>query len=110
MRYKHDRVQQLVQADLDGLSQFENLHGINAANLREHVVPLRHESFVSVGPPEKLIGLWIVLDEVPNTDKGYLVVYCPRRQMYGLALKRSSKRRPALVGFYGSLKDTLEGM
>jgi len=112
MRYKQAQVQRRVDVDLAALAEFKNLHGIELANLDDFIVPLRHESFEQSSPraTSALIGLWVVLDEMPNTNEGYLVVYCPRRASYGLATKGNSRHRPSFIGFYGSLRETLEGM
>jgi hypothetical protein len=56
---------------------------------------------------------WIVLDEQPgDLQKGYLVVYDEREDMFGLATKTTveSKDTGYLIGLYGSFIDALDNM
>jgi len=54
--------------------------------------------------------LWVVFDEIPESKTGYLVVYDPREQIFGLALKPYSKKLGSVLGFYGNFKETIESM
>jgi hypothetical protein len=51
------------------------------------------------------LDLWMVVDEDPGVDGGYLIVYDDGRDQYGLAVKSG-----IFLGYYGSLAETIAGM
>lgn len=55
--------------------------------------------------------LWLVLDECPGQDSGYLVIYDASRDEFGLAGKGvGGDTGGKIVGWYGSLLETLQAM
>ena len=98
--------------ELAHASPLDNAHGITLENIAEHrVVPPQLATFENAGGPSgpAEIDAWIVLDECPDSDSaGYLVVFDPSAQMYGLAVK--SDPVPVFIGCYGSLVETLNAM
>ena len=51
------------------------------------------------------LDLWIVADETPDADDGYLIVFDEERETYGLAVKPD-----LFLGYYGTLAETIAGM
>ena len=57
-----------------------------------------------------VVPLWVVLDEAPGTSEGYLIMFEDTRGDFGLALKPQGSNPGVMIGFYGTLKDALQGM
>lgn len=110
MKFKQKVVQERINRDVSDLKEFRSWHGLDIGNLQEHLVELRHERFRKGFNDPGYIGLWVVFDERPGSEEGYLVVFCPRHDSYGLATKRSGSRWGSFVGFHGDLQKTLESM
>lgn len=73
--------------------------------------PPRQETFTSDFDSSPFGStLWLVLDECPGQNSGYLVVYDASRDEFGLAGKGTGGDAGEVVGWYGSLRDTLEAM
>jgi hypothetical protein len=51
------------------------------------------------------LDLWIVGDERPGLEEGYLIVFDEKRDEYGLAVKSG-----VFLGYYGTLAETIAGM
>jgi hypothetical protein len=74
------------------------------------VRPPRQQPFTSDFDSRAAATLWLVLDECPGLETGYLVVYDAARDEFGLAGKGAGGDAGVVVGWYGSLCDTLEAM
>lgn len=75
------------------------------------VKPPRQETFTSdFDSSPSGSALWLVLDECPGQNSGYLVVYDASRDEFGLAGKSAGGDAGKVLGWYGSLHDTLEAM
>ena len=83
-------------------------HGLD---LRRCVVrPPRLETYIShAGGREVPLGLWLVVEEDPDTHSGYEVFYDAQEDVFGLGTVGKDGRRYYLGG-YGSLWRTLECM
>jgi hypothetical protein len=106
-------VQLELERQLRAAPPLDNAHGITLENVRAHIIAppvlVRFENAgIPSGPPE--VEVWIVLDECPESEDGYLVVYHPDSRMYGLALKKGFQGRGVFLGCYGSLVETLNAM
>jgi hypothetical protein len=64
-------------------------------------------SFPHLGDGEPLRA-WIVLEEMPGTRDGYVIIFYEEQGVFGLAIW--DEITPVLVGFYGSFLDTLQAM
>jgi hypothetical protein len=59
---------------------------------------------------EKLIELWIVLEEIPEQNTGYKIVFDENIRQFGLAYNDSQIMESDFLGIYGSFLDTLKAM
>ena len=118
MKFRREWIESVVAKELADCQHFENWHGITPQNLEKHLVlPPRSERF-SISGSRALIGLWIIIDELPaDTQNGYLITFDPREYKdnvecggFGLASKRGRRRHGLYVGHYGSLSQTLGSM
>jgi hypothetical protein len=105
-------LEQRVRKDWSVREHTPNLHGLQ---LERNIVspPCRKQfknSFFQRDAKEPFrviehIDLWIVADETPGREGGYLIVFDERRDEYGVALKSG-----LFLGYYGSLAETIAGM
>jgi hypothetical protein len=102
-KFRVKRVQQMVEEDFCRCAQFENpCHGIGPENVVDSFIrPPRSMRFVEMTRVE-FVWMWAVFDERPGTPSGYLIVFDPRRGLYGLATKPHGRRHGTFIGFYGS--------
>lgn len=99
-------ISQLVEQEIDGNWSRANAHGVD---LRRCLVkPTKRVYEDCVG--SETIELWIVLEEVPEDQSGYKIVFDERTGVFGLATRNFSGRPDGLVGFYGSFLEALDAM
>ena len=105
--------EEIKEAIFDELNErdINSWHGITKDNVDQLLVePTVIELSIWGGQRKRY---WLVLDEQPGDfQKGYLVVYDDREDMFGLATKTTmeSEETGYLVGLYGSFIDTLDNM
>ncbi len=99
-------ISRLIQREIEGGSFISNAHGIDLR--RCLVTPTKgvYEDCSGSGT----IELWVVLEEVPEDQSGYKIVFDERTGSFGLATRNFPGRPDGLVGFYGSFLETLEAM
>ena len=101
-------INEIIQDELADCS-FENMHGLNTANIQEHlidpVLQVYEDSF-----SEANIQLWTVLYEVPNSTDGYIVVYDPSKNEFGLAVQSRKSGKKVFIGYYGTFIESMVGM
>lgn len=51
---------------------------------------------------------WLVLEELPNNDGGYRIIFDEEMGKFGLAC--GTRREPVFIGWHGSFLDTVQGM
>jgi hypothetical protein len=51
---------------------------------------------------------WLVLEELPNNDDGYRIIFDEEIGQFGLA--EGTRRMPAFIGWHGSFLNTVRGM
>ena len=56
----------------------------------------------------KSFQAWLVLEENPDGDDGYCIIFDEEVGMFGLA--GGTRREPAFIGWHGSFLDTVLGM
>jgi hypothetical protein len=104
-------VEQKVRADRQAAEGSVNPHMLTDAHM---VLPPQRRQFRNsffrpdaAEPFRKrlTLDLWIVADETPGADGGYLIVFDEERQTYGLAVKPD-----VFLGYYGTLAETIAGM
>lgn len=99
-------ISKLIQQEIDGASFISNAHGVD---LRRCLVTPQKVVYED-GSGSGTIELWVVLEEVPEDQSGYKIVFDERTGSFGLAIKSSPGRPGVLVGLYGSFLETLEAM
>lgn len=100
-------VRAIVEEETGGDWSRSNSH---AVDLRKCLVPPRKVACRDTFPKlngGKPLQLWVVLEEIPGTREGYLIVF-DERGVFGLA--DWSGDTPMFLGFHGSFLNTLEGM
>jgi hypothetical protein len=55
------------------------------------------------------LGLWLVLEEIPESNSGYKIVFDEASGTFGLAIS-GAQDNDVFIGFYGTFLETLEGM
>jgi hypothetical protein len=51
---------------------------------------------------------WLVLEELPNNDEGYRIIFDEELREFGLAC--GTRRSPVFIGWHGSFLNTVQGM
>ena len=111
MKTEIERVRERIGEELAACGDETAERGLGMQRLESRLVrPPRQESFTSDFDSRAAATLWLVLDECPGQSAGYLVVYDAIRDEFGLAGKGTGGDAGAVVGWYGSLRDTLEAM
>ncbi len=82
-----DQVKSLVDTELDKEEAFDNWHGINRANLKDHLVDPYPVIAISTLEGDDPTEMWIVLLERKSEVDGYLIAYCPQQKEWCLVEK-----------------------
>lgn len=103
---KTSEVSEIIEHEINGNWSLSNAHGVDLK--RCLVVPTKrvYEDSFNQG---KTIELWLVLEEVPEDQSGYKIVFDVDTSMFGLAVKGFGNE-DVFLGFHGSFLETLEGM
>jgi len=102
-------VKKLVEEQLSRGDSFANFHGITAENVRSFVVdpfPVRINPDDLETTPRQM---WIVLQECPAPTEGYVVVYDPCHETWGVA-EHVGRGDYVLVISTPSLAKAIDGM
>jgi hypothetical protein len=107
-----ERVRARMAEELAACGTLASWEGKGAGALQARlVVPPRPQALTDeFGSPGGTSHSWVVADECPGTEAGYLVVYDRRRDEFGLAAKGPGGEGGELVGWYGNLRSALEAM
>jgi hypothetical protein len=106
-----DALRRKIEGEIDGNWHLTNLHGVDLRRcLRRR--PERQSyrnSFYKPDMPEsennrQAIDLWCVLEEAPETKKGYVIVYDDTKDLFGLAVG------DVFIAHYGTFLRTFEAM
>lgn len=103
-----DEVRALIEAEIGGNWSQSNTHGVD---LRACLVQPRRVSCRNTFPKlngGKPLTLWIVLEETPGLQAGYLIVYDDRKGEFGLADWDGDT--PVFWGYHGTFLSALQGM
>ena len=98
-------VRALVEQQIAGDWQHSNAHGVD---LRRCLVEPQKLVYDIAGRSSESCDMWLVLEEDPDDQSGYKIVYDEAENMFGLAIAGSE--RGAFIGFYGDFIDTLDAM
>lgn len=91
----------LIQAELSSRSLPLRAH----PDLGRCLVAPTRASFAGEGEGN-ITDLWLVLEERPETEDGYKIVFDEQTRQFGLA----TGKRKVFIGFYGTFIQTLEAM
>ena len=104
-------VRLLVEQQLKNAGSFVNMHGITEANVRSLLV----DPFEATVDPDDLETvprpMWVVLQQRASPYDGYVVVYDPATEDWGVAeLDKDDVRKNVLVVSAQTLQGALDGM
>ena len=100
-------VSQIVENEINGNWSVSNAHGVDLK--RCLVVPARRDYADSFADGQSL-SLWLVLEEAPEDQSGYKIVFDEGTRQFGLATKHREGDRDVFLGFYGTFLETLASM
>ena len=99
-------ISELIEREIGGNWSLSNAHGVD---LRRCLVEPTKRVYEDSFRRGEMIELWLVLEEVPEDQSGYKIVFDEGSQMFGLAT--SNVAGPdVFLGYYGSFLETLEAM
>ena len=101
------KIAQEIERGWDEKDPRSNPHGVELSRCLL-AVPERR-TFLDSFDENSPIELWLVLEEQPDDQSGYEIVYNEDRDIFGLAIK-GSRDSAVLIGYYGSFLETLAGM
>lgn len=102
-----DEVARIVTDEIGTNWDQSNAHGVD---LRHCLVPPVLRQFADPLDRQKTFGLWLVLEEIPETCGGYQIVYSEDDSDFGLAMTDAADGTPIFLGIYGSFMETLAAM
>ena len=100
-------VSQIVMEEIAGNWSVSNAHGVDLK--RCLVVPTRRD-YADPIVEGSSHSLWLVLEEVPEDQSGYKIVFDEATHKFGLATGDVKQNRDVFLGFYGTFLETLEAM
>jgi hypothetical protein len=98
----------VVRAEIGDDWDRENPHNVD---LRRCLVTPRKVSCRNTFPQlegGRALDMWIVLEETPGENEGYLIVFDEQKRKFGLA--DWDEDTPVFLGYHGTFLDTLDGM
>lgn len=105
MKFKASQIAEIVQSDI---AQEPKLDEVDLESFLPGVLkkPMskRFKNSREVG----FRWLWIVWDG--SYKDGYIVVYDPRKELFGLAIKSESNKYGSFIGFYGSFVESFRSI
>lgn len=102
-------VKGLVERELQRQQSYESYHGISRSNLRSFLVnpfPVRTDPDDMETPPR---DMWVVLQERGTPTEGYVIVFDPLDNSWGVA-EHTGNDLYVLVVSASSLSEALDGM
>jgi hypothetical protein len=100
---------EIIESEIAGDWSRPNDHGCDLR--RCLVTPKLTEYFGSHRPdePDRILSLWHVLEEEPETKDGYQVVFSEEIGMFGLAVA-NGVQGATFIGYYGTFLQAFHGM
>ena len=100
-------VSEIVERELGGDWSPSNAHGVDLKRcLVAPPVKRLYEDGIKEG---KSMELWLVLEEIPEHNSGYKIVFDEDTRMFGLAIS-GAHGNDVFIGLHGTFRETLEGM
>jgi hypothetical protein len=100
-----EAIAQRIEDEVAGDWSRSNAHGVN---LRACLVSPTRKSFRE--HPDRLVELWLVLEEIRETCGGYKIVFDERCGRYALATADVNDSVDFYLGSYGTFLETIEAM
>jgi hypothetical protein len=104
---KSSEVAKIVEDEIDCNWSASNAHGVDLKHCL--VVPTRRDYTDPIAEGQSL-SLWLVLEEVPEDQSGYKIVFDEVTRQFGLATGDTERNRDVFLGFYGTFLETLASM
>ncbi len=107
-----EALSKIIEAEISGDWTLSNAHDVD---LEKCLIPPERRVFAdSMGEDADMVTLWVVLQEDPEHNSGYMIVYGEAEKMFGLATilidESGGGKTPTFLGYYGSFLETLDGM
>ncbi len=99
-------ITKIIESEINGNWSLSNAHGVDLK--RCLVTPAKRIYEDGFNQSEKL-ELWLVLEEIPEDESGYKIVFDEKSRMFGLSTS-GWHEYDSFLGFYGTFLETLESM
>lgn len=100
-------VAQIVNDQIAGNWSVSNAHGVDLKACL--VTPVRRDYADPINDTLKQ-SLWLVLEEIPDDNSGYKIVFDETTHLFGLAMEDAQRQQDIFLGFYGTFLETVEAM
>jgi hypothetical protein len=100
-------VSEIIEREVAGNWSLSNAHGVDLK--RCLIVPPVKRVYEDSFKEGETLELWLVLEEIPESNSGYKIVFDEASGMFGLAIS-GTHNNDVFIGFYGTFLETLEGM
>ena len=106
-----NEVKEIIEKEIAGRRVASNWHDVDVrACLVEPRKISAQNTFPHPGRPEpKTLDLWLVLEELPGENDGYLILFDQDLHEFGLGIWGKGGGI-VFIGYYGSFLSTLQGM
>ncbi len=99
-------ITQLIAQEIGSNWGHTNAHGVD---LRACLVTPQQRSYFDSMDDSRMLDLWRVLEEDPDTHAGYEIVFDEQDRSFGLATT-DQHGRDLFLGCYGTFMETLDAM
>lgn len=103
---KASEVSELIEREINGDWSLSNAHGVD---LRRCLVAPTVRVYEDCLRDGETLELWLVLEETPEDESGYKIVFNEKSGAFGLAM-RDVHDRDIYLGPHGTFLATLAGM
>lgn len=104
-KMKSEDIKKIIADELSGRKTAPNWHGIS---LEKCLVEPSKQKYEDSFNKNEVVELWLVLEECPENNDGYKIVFDEEMNEFGLATP--GKGLDVFIGYYGSFLETIEGM
>lgn len=99
-------VSKIIEREIRGERSRTNAHGVD---LERCLVEPTRRIYENSFKQSETLELWLVLEEIPEDESGYKIVFDENSRMFGLAVDGFGEY-DAFLGFYGTFLDALDSM
>jgi hypothetical protein len=106
-----NEVQQLVEDEIRGRWSKSNDHGVDLRRclVSPRLVECKNTFPLPDRPQPRTLQMWVVLEEIPASGKGYVILFDEAKRAFGLGAF-AKDGGIVFIGYHGSFWNTLEGM